>query len=149
MTRRTNGSGPAAGLTIRYAFAPSSLGLVLAGATDVGLCCVMLADDESTARAALREEFPAADLLLDETAVGERAARIAACVDGIDEMPHLPLDLQGTEFQRSVWEALLRIPSGTTATYTDVAQRDMILATRMTDGMEASYQRLERELVDA
>ncbi|WP_395639581.1 SRPBCC domain-containing protein [Pseudolysinimonas sp.] len=34
-------------------------------------------------------------------------------------------------------------------TYADAAQRDMILATGMTDGMEASYQRLERELVDA
>ncbi|HWH96829.1 MAG TPA: SRPBCC domain-containing protein [Pseudolysinimonas sp.] len=34
-------------------------------------------------------------------------------------------------------------------TYTDAAQRDMILATGMTDGMEASYQRLERELVAA
>jgi hypothetical protein len=34
-------------------------------------------------------------------------------------------------------------------TYTDAAQRDMILATGMTDGMEASYARLERELVDA
>lgn len=32
-------------------------------------------------------------------------------------------------------------------TYPDVAQRDMILATGMTDGMEASYQRLEGELV--
>jgi uncharacterized protein YndB with AHSA1/START domain len=32
-------------------------------------------------------------------------------------------------------------------TYTDAAQRDMILATGMTDGMETSYQRLERELI--
>jgi uncharacterized protein YndB with AHSA1/START domain len=34
-------------------------------------------------------------------------------------------------------------------TYTDAAQRDMILATGMTDGMETSYQRLEREIVNA
>ncbi|MEO5533868.1 MAG: SRPBCC family protein [Pseudolysinimonas sp.] len=32
-------------------------------------------------------------------------------------------------------------------TYADLAQRDMILATGMTDGMETSYQRLERELL--
>ncbi len=32
-------------------------------------------------------------------------------------------------------------------TYADAAQRDAILATGMTDGMETSYQRLERELV--
>lgn len=34
-------------------------------------------------------------------------------------------------------------------TYASVEQRDMILATGMTDGMEASYARLERELVPA
>jgi uncharacterized protein YndB with AHSA1/START domain len=34
-------------------------------------------------------------------------------------------------------------------TYADLAQRDMILATGMTEGMETSYQRLEREFVDA
>jgi uncharacterized protein YndB with AHSA1/START domain len=32
-------------------------------------------------------------------------------------------------------------------TYPDMAQRDMILATGMTEGMEASYQRLEREIL--
>ena len=135
MTRRVSSSDPAAdrpaadaharggaGLTIRYAFASSNLGLVLAGATDAGLCCAMLSDDEPTLQAALRKEFPAADLLLDRAAMGETAARIAAYVDGIDEMPRLPLDLQGTEFQRSVWEALLHIPAGTTATYADVAR---------------------------
>ena len=34
-------------------------------------------------------------------------------------------------------------------TYPDLAQRDMVLATGMTDGMEASYQRLEREVLSA
>jgi hypothetical protein len=32
-------------------------------------------------------------------------------------------------------------------TYADVAQRDAVLATGMTDGRETSYARLERELV--
>jgi AraC family transcriptional regulator of adaptative response/methylated-DNA-[protein]-cysteine methyltransferase len=111
-----------AGLTIRYAFAPSGLGLVLAGATDAGLCCAMLADDEATLAAALREEFGSADLRRDDAAVGGIAERIAAYVDGIEDMPRLPLDLQGTDFQRRVWEALLRIPAGVTATYSDVAR---------------------------
>lgn len=34
-------------------------------------------------------------------------------------------------------------------TYTDAAQRDMILGTGMTDGMETSYRRLEQELLPA
>jgi AraC family transcriptional regulator, regulatory protein of adaptative response / methylated-DNA-[protein]-cysteine methyltransferase len=35
----------------------------------------------------------------------------------------LPLDVRGTAFQRRVWEALRDIPVGTTATYTQVAER--------------------------
>jgi AraC family transcriptional regulator of adaptative response/methylated-DNA-[protein]-cysteine methyltransferase len=35
----------------------------------------------------------------------------------------LPLDLRGTAFQQRVWHALLEIPAGQTASYTDIAQR--------------------------
>jgi methylated-DNA-[protein]-cysteine S-methyltransferase len=34
----------------------------------------------------------------------------------------LPLDLRGTEFQESVWKALLEIPYGETCTYQDLAR---------------------------
>src|SRR6185369_10790532 len=35
----------------------------------------------------------------------------------------LPLDLQGTGFQQSVWRALLAIPRGSTASYAEVGKR--------------------------
>lgn len=35
----------------------------------------------------------------------------------------VPLDFQGTSFQREVWEALLTIPFGVTRTYGDIAAR--------------------------
>lgn len=35
----------------------------------------------------------------------------------------LPLDLQGTDFQRSVWDLLLQIPYGERATYGELAER--------------------------
>jgi AraC family transcriptional regulator of adaptative response/methylated-DNA-[protein]-cysteine methyltransferase len=34
----------------------------------------------------------------------------------------LPLDIGGTAFQQRVWQALRRIPAGTTATYADIAR---------------------------
>jgi len=39
--------------------------------------------------------------------------------EGLD----LPLDIQGTAFQRRVWRALRDIPTGTTVTYGELAQR--------------------------
>lgn len=35
----------------------------------------------------------------------------------------VPLDLQGTDFQKKVWEALLQIPFGKLATYSDIAKQ--------------------------
>lgn len=35
----------------------------------------------------------------------------------------LPLDIQGTAFQKRVWKALQQIPPGTTATYTEIATK--------------------------
>jgi AraC family transcriptional regulator of adaptative response/methylated-DNA-[protein]-cysteine methyltransferase len=35
----------------------------------------------------------------------------------------LPLDVRGTAFQQRVWQALRAIPSGTTASYKDIAER--------------------------
>ena len=62
--------------------------------------------------------------------------------------------MSGTDFPGTVNDLSFDEVDGVTLltlyiTYTDVAQRDMILATGMTDGMETSYARLERELVDA
>ena len=44
------------------------------------------------------------------------------------ETPHsrrfeLPLDIQGTAFQRSVWDALQKIALGSTESYTEIAAR--------------------------
>ncbi len=41
---------------------------------------------------------------------------------GKDVAFDIPLDLQGTPFQRSVWKALLAIPEGQTRTYGEIAK---------------------------
>ena len=35
----------------------------------------------------------------------------------------LPLDIRGTAFQRRVWEALRKLPAGSTASYAEIAER--------------------------
>jgi len=50
----------------------------------------------------------------------------------------LPLDIQGTDFQKSVWEQLLKIPFGVTKTYLDIAKnlgdRNSLRAVGMANG---------------
>lgn len=39
-----------------------------------------------------------------------------------DRMDMIPLDLRGTDFQKSVWAALVDIPKGQVCTYSDIAR---------------------------
>jgi AraC family transcriptional regulator of adaptative response/methylated-DNA-[protein]-cysteine methyltransferase len=111
-----------AGLTVRYGIVPSPLGLVLVGETDVGVCAVMLGDDEASLLAGMDAEFGAAMLVRDDDAVREDADAVVAYIGGRSAMPQLPLDLRGTEFQRTVWMALTEIPAGSTVTYSELAR---------------------------
>jgi AraC family transcriptional regulator of adaptative response/methylated-DNA-[protein]-cysteine methyltransferase len=43
-------------------------------------------------------------------------------LDGRAEPLDLPLDVRATAFQRRVWEALRRIPYGTTRSYAEIAR---------------------------
>jgi AraC family transcriptional regulator of adaptative response/methylated-DNA-[protein]-cysteine methyltransferase len=108
---------------IRFAFGKSSLGLVLVAASDKGVSAIFLGDDEDDLVGNLRHRFPKANLI-----GGDRAFEaVVAAVVGLIEEPatvcDLPLDVRGTAFQHRVWQALRDIPSGTTATYSEIAER--------------------------
>ncbi len=110
------------GMRITYAVVASPLGRLLVGATDRGLCAVSLGDADARLEAALRAEYPEADLRRDEGSLGRWVAPIAGYLRG--ERPHLalPLDIQATAFQRRVWDALRAIPYGATQSYRAVAR---------------------------
>ena len=49
---------------------------------------------------------------------------VRAFVSGSNVLPDVPVTLpSGTDFQRSVWRQLLRIPAGSTVTYAEMAAR--------------------------
>ena len=58
----------------------------------------------------------------DDPLLREAAAQLQRYFAGTLTRFDLPLDLQGTPFQRSVWQALLRIPSGRTCSYGELAR---------------------------
>jgi AraC family transcriptional regulator of adaptative response/methylated-DNA-[protein]-cysteine methyltransferase len=129
MTPAAYGRG-GAGMQIHYAIVDSPLGRLLVGATDKGVSALYLGESDATLRAALRTEYPAADLIAGTAATGhkiagslrERVAKILSHLRGQEPHLDLPTDVQGTAFQRRVWEELRKIPYGTTKTYTEVAR---------------------------
>ena len=110
------------GETIRFAIVDASVGRLLVGATERGICSVTLGDDDAALEAALRAEFPDAVVARDDDALAADVAAVVARLD--DERSDLAvrLDVRGTAFQWRVWQALQRIPRGETRTYAQVAE---------------------------
>jgi AraC family transcriptional regulator, regulatory protein of adaptative response / methylated-DNA-[protein]-cysteine methyltransferase len=129
MTPAEYGRGGAE-MQIHYAIVDSPLGRLLVGATDKGVSALYLGESDATLRAALRKEYPAADLMAESASaghkiagsLGERVGKILSHLRGQEPHLDLPTDVQGTAFQRRVWEELRKIPYGSTKTYTEVAR---------------------------
>ena len=107
---------------IRYTIGDSGLGTVLVAATDKGLCTVSLRESDAGAEELLRGRFPRAEIRRDDHALRDQLAVVLDRISGrrLDDV--LPVDLQGTDFQKEVWEQLLSIPPGKTRSYLDVAR---------------------------
>jgi len=58
----------------------------------------------------------------DDALLRRAADQLHAYFSGDDVAFDVPLDLQGTAFQRAVWQALLAIPSGGTRSYGELAR---------------------------
>lgn len=108
---------------IRFAVGDCSLGSILVARSERGVCAILLGDDPDALTRDLQARFPRANLTGGDAAF----ARLVSTVVGFVEAPrrglNLPLDIRGTAFQQLVWQALQRIPVGSTATYTEIATR--------------------------
>lgn len=109
------------GLEIAYAVFPSPIGQVLIAVTGRGLCSVKLGDDARALKRALSEEFSAARLSESSAALAPFRRAILGFLKGDTSLARIPLDLQGTVFQRRVWQALCAIPRGATRSYREIA----------------------------
>lgn len=72
--------------------------------------------NEADAFADLAGRYPEADIRRDDREAMALAQRV------FEAGEPLPVALYGTPFRRQIWRALLEIPSGTTATYGDIAK---------------------------
>lgn len=116
-----------AGASIRYTTTATPLGRLLVATTTRGICSVTLGGDDAELERRLNDEFPRAELERVDAGREEWLdaviARIASQLGWSDsaapDMP--PLDIAATAFQWRVWDALTRIPAGSTRSYRDIA----------------------------
>ena len=109
-------------VAIRFSTAKCPLGRVILAATDKGVCWLSFGDDDAKMEAALRAEFPKANVKRASADLKPWMTELHRHFAG--EQPHLdlPLDVRATAFQRRVWDALLAIPYGETRSYKQVAE---------------------------
>jgi len=110
------------GMKISYTIVNSPLGRLLVAATERGICMVSLGDSAAALEAALRHEYPSAEIQRDASGFAPWVTAIVRYLNGRQPNLNLPLDVQATAFQRRVWEELRRIPYGGTRSYKQVAQ---------------------------
>jgi AraC family transcriptional regulator of adaptative response/methylated-DNA-[protein]-cysteine methyltransferase len=108
---------------IRFAIGECSLGSILVAKTERGVCAIFLGDDPDALARDLQDRFPKADLIGGDGEFEQLVSQVVGFVDAPARGLDLPLDIRGTAFQQRVWQALREIPVGTTATYTEIAQR--------------------------
>lgn len=106
-----------------YATGACSLGMLLVAASAKGIAAVLLGDNRDALQRELAQRVPQARLVPGDK---DFARVIAMVVDFVERRAvalELPLDIRGTAFQHRVWSALRDIPTGTTATYAEIARR--------------------------
>jgi AraC family transcriptional regulator of adaptative response/methylated-DNA-[protein]-cysteine methyltransferase len=106
---------------IRFAVAECSLGSILVARSARGVCAILLGDDADRLTRDLQNMFPRAQLIGGDTGFEQLVSKVLSFVEAPALGLHLPLDVRGTAFQQRVWQALRKIPAGSTASYAEIA----------------------------
>jgi len=110
------------GLKIGYGIHPTPFGEALIAVSDKGVCHLSFLQPNE-----LQQEIEILKKKWDQAELAENLGLTSSIVHQIfnrsnhNQSAPLPLHLKGTNFQIKVWEALLKIPTGSILSYQDIA----------------------------
>ncbi len=113
---------------IQAAVIETSLGPLLVAATAEGVVFTAFGESAEELRGELAHRFPDARIADADERTRAWAAAVAEMVEGgsaaaVASAKEVPVVLEGTPFQRAVWDELRAIPRGETITYAELARR--------------------------
>lgn len=110
-------------MQVRYALSPTPLGIMLVASNDEGICWIAFGDAMDQLEREFAAAYPDAERVQDEEALRDAIASLRRMIDEPRYVADMPLVFEGTPFQRRVWETLRMLPTGTTITYRELAER--------------------------
>ncbi|MDM1493533.1 methylated-DNA--[protein]-cysteine S-methyltransferase [Acinetobacter indicus] len=105
-------------MKLAFMYMPSPVGRLKLVATDSALVAVIW-DNENPKRVRQAELVEQ----LDHPILLDAQQQLNEYFQGQRQTFELPLDFEGTEFQKKVWQALLNIPFGETRSYRQIAEQ--------------------------
>ncbi|WP_079254094.1 bifunctional DNA-binding transcriptional regulator/O6-methylguanine-DNA methyltransferase Ada [Endozoicomonas arenosclerae] len=108
---------------IFFAVGECYLGAILVAQSHKGICAISLGDDPDQLVRELQDQFPRSKLVGNDREYEKLIAHVVGFLENPETDLKMPLDIQGTAFQKRVWSALQTIPVGTTASYADIAEK--------------------------
>jgi len=107
-------------LVIEYHWQESLFGAIFTASTDRGVCHVEFVESIELGIQHLSERFPNALLIEALSAHSQQVLDFLTQTPAADSK--ISLHIKGTAFQLKVWQALLQVPQGSLASYSDIAQ---------------------------
>jgi AraC family transcriptional regulator of adaptative response/methylated-DNA-[protein]-cysteine methyltransferase len=107
---------------LSYRISDCDLGAVLIASRGRGICILQLGDDPKEMESNFLVQNPQAEKT-DSVISDDIVEKIVTYLDDPNEEMKIELDIQGTDFQKKVWEALRKIPAGKPETYTSLANK--------------------------
>jgi AraC family transcriptional regulator of adaptative response/methylated-DNA-[protein]-cysteine methyltransferase len=108
---------------LRFAVGQCSLGAILVASSGKGVASILIGEDPDVLVRNLQDQFPQATLIGGNQEYEALVAQVVGFVEAPGIGLNLPLDVRGTAFQQRVWKALRGIPTGTTASYQQIARK--------------------------
>jgi AraC family transcriptional regulator of adaptative response/methylated-DNA-[protein]-cysteine methyltransferase len=126
----------------RFGYGDTTLGTIVVAESMHGVVALFIGDDRAKLLRDLKDAFPEAEFVLDQTSLAQTIAKAAALVDAPQLGADLTLDLRGSPVEVAVWKALQAIPSGETRTYGAIARDLPMTATAQDVGAACAANRI-------
>jgi AraC family transcriptional regulator, regulatory protein of adaptative response / methylated-DNA-[protein]-cysteine methyltransferase len=111
------------GEILSYGIAQCFLGWLIVVATDKGVCAVEFGDNPEVLVKQQQQRFSLATLIEGDRDFHQLVRAVVSRIHEPAGGGSIPLDIRGTVFELKVWNALRRIPPGSTVSYSELAER--------------------------